>query len=210
MSEADGRVRRGHETREARRAQILESALTVFATKGYHETSVSDLVDAAGVARGTFYLYFDSKEAIFLELVSDLQHHLRANVVGVDPARGDLEEQLVATIARVLRTLEANRRLTRILFREAVGLHATVDERLRAFDRELYGYVARALELGVSAGGLRPVDPELSAVLVVGSVREVVLRHVVASDGPPDVEALARVMVDHHLRGLWARPPAGA
>jgi AcrR family transcriptional regulator len=65
VSEPDGRVRRGHETREARRAQILESALTVFATKGYHETSVTDLVDAAGVARGTFYLYFDSKEAIF-------------------------------------------------------------------------------------------------------------------------------------------------
>lgn len=200
----DGRVRRGLESREARRAQILASALTVFATKGYHETSVSDLVDAAGVARGTFYLYFDGKEALFLELVADLQHHLRANVVGVDPGKGDLEEQLRATVVRVLRTLETNRPLTRILFREAVGLHDAVDERLRSFYAELYGYVARAIEVGVALGRLRAVDPVTSAVLVVGSVRELVLRHVVASDAPVDVDGLARAVVDHHLRGLSA------
>jgi AcrR family transcriptional regulator len=202
MSDADGRVRRGVETREARRAQILASALTVFATKGYHEASVSDLVDAAGVARGTFYLYFDSKEAIFLELLADLQQHLRANVVGVDPAKGDLEEQLRATVARVLRTLEENRRLTRILFREAVGLHEAVDTQLRAFHDELYGYVERAIALGIALGRLRPVDPALSAVIVVGSVREVALRQVVASDAPVDVDGVARRLVDHHLHGL--------
>jgi AcrR family transcriptional regulator len=204
VTDPDGRVRRGVESREARRAQILESALTVFATKGFHETSVTDLVDAAGVARGTFYLYFDGKDAIFLELVADLQHHLRANVVGVDPAKGDLEEQLRATIARVLRTLETNRRLTRILFREAVGLHDAVDQRLRAFHDELYGYVARAIEVGVAIGRIRAVDPHLAAVLVVGSVREVVQRLVVASDEVVDVDAVARGVVDHHLRGLLA------
>lgn len=200
----DGRVRRGVETREARRAQILESALTVFSTKGYHATSVSDLVDAAGVARGTFYLYFDSKEAIFSELVSELLAHLRANVVGVDPAKGPLQPQLVATLARVLSTLETNRRLTRILFREAVGLHAAIDERLRGFDDELHAYVARAVEVGVALGAVRPVRPATAAIVVVGSVREVVLRHVVAADAAVDVDALASALVDHHLHGLLA------
>ncbi len=203
--ETDGRVRRGVETREARRAQILDSALAVFARRGFHATSVSDLVEAAGVARGTFYLYFDGKEALFLELLDDLTAHLRSNVVGVDLTRGSMEEQLQATVVRVLRTLVDNRPLTRILFREAVGLNEAVDERLAAFDTELHGYVATALRVGAAAAVVRELDPAVSAMMVIGGLREVVRRYVVASDDPFDVDRVARSVLDHHLRGLLPR-----
>jgi AcrR family transcriptional regulator len=208
VNDEDGRVRRGQETREARRAQILESALRVFAEKGYHAASVTDLVDAAGVARGTFYLYFDSKEAIFLELLDDLWGHLRASLVGVDLARGaaSMEEQLHAIVVRLLKTLVENRRLTRIIFREAVGLHAAVDDRLKAYDDELHGWVARSIGLGIALGAVRPVDAELGATAVVGSLREVVYRYVVRSDDPIDLDSVATALLDHHLRGLLPRP----
>ena len=119
MTDDDGRVRRGQESREARRIQIKDTALKVFSAKGYHETSVTDLVDAAGVARGTFYLYFDSKEAIFLELLDDLTVHLRSNIVGIDTSTGmaSMEHQLHATVVRILRTAVENQPLTRIIFR---------------------------------------------------------------------------------------------
>lgn len=200
--EIDGRVRRGSDAREARRAQLLESSLQVFAERGFHATSVSDLVEAAGVARGTFYLYFEGKEALFLELLDDLTRHLRANIVGVDPARGGVEDQLQQTVERILTTLVANRSLTRILFREAVALNAVVDERLAAFDAELHGYVGRALQVGQAVGLVRPVDTEVSAVLVVGGLREVVRRYVVATDEMFDVSRVARAVVDHQLRGV--------
>ena len=206
--EVDGRVRRGQESREARRSQIKETALRVFSEKGYHETSVSDLVDAAGVARGTFYLYFDSKDAIFLELLDDLTTHLRANIVGIDlsPGAAPHTEQLHATVVRILRTAVDNRPLTRIIFREAVGLHAAVAERLAAFDQELHGYVARSLELGAALGLIRPVDPAVSAACVVGSLREVVHRYVVHNDSPFDLDSVATALLDHHLRGLSSPP----
>lgn len=203
----DGRVRRGQESREARRAQIKETALRVFSEKGYHATSVSDLVDAAGVARGTFYLYFDGKDAIFLELLDDLTAHLRANIVGVDLSggAGSMEAQLHATVARILRTVVDNQALTRIIFREAVGLHAAVDARLRAFDDELHGYVARSLQVGAALGVIAPADVEVVAACVVGSLREIVLRRVVGSDGPMPVDAVAGAVIGHHLRGLLPR-----
>ena len=206
-AEDDGRVRRGQETREARRAQILESALRVFAEKGYHAASVSDLVDAAGVARGTFYLYFDSKEAIFLELLGDLWTHLRANLGGVDlgSAAASMEDQLHAIVVRLLRTLVENRPLTRIIFREAVGLQAVVDDRLKEFDDELHGWVARSLALGAALGAVREIDVEIGATAVVGSLREVVYRYVVRSDDPIDLDAVATAIIDHHLRGLSPR-----
>ena len=62
---ADGRVARASVLRKTRRADILEVALSVFASNGYHQTRVSDIIQAAGIARGTFYLYFESKSAIF-------------------------------------------------------------------------------------------------------------------------------------------------
>ena len=55
--------------REARRAELVSAAATVFAQRGVANTAVSDIVKAAGVAQGTFYLYFDSKDAAVLAVV---------------------------------------------------------------------------------------------------------------------------------------------
>ena len=209
----DGRVRRGQETREARRAQIKASALKVFSDNGYHDTSVSDLVAAAGVARGTFYLYFDSKDAIFVELLNDLITHLRANIVGVDRSEDapPMEDQLHGTVVRILNTVMSNRPLTRIIFREAIGLHDAVDERLRRFDDELHRYVALSLQIGQASHVVQPdLDVEVSAACVVGSLRELVNRMVVVSDEDMDPERVARSVLEHHLRGLVPRSAAPA
>ena len=205
--ELDGRVRRGQETREARRSQIKQRALEVFAARGYHDTSVSELVAAAGVARGTFYLYFDSKDAIFLELLDDLILHLRTNIVGVDTSltAPPIEEQLRSTVVRILETVVTNRPLTRIIFREAVGLHEEVDARLRHFDNNLHDYVTKSLELGMQSGLVSCLDPSVSAACVVGSLRELVTRLVVASDAEVDLDHVARATLAHHLWGLLPR-----
>ena len=65
----DGRTRRAQERRAATRQQLLNAGERVFGTKGYLSTSVADVIEAAKVARGTFYLHFESKEALFQELV---------------------------------------------------------------------------------------------------------------------------------------------
>lgn len=202
----DGRSRRAAETREARRAQILESALQVFSERGYHGASVSDLVAAAGVARGTFYLYFDSKDAVFRELLDELLDHLRGSVVGVDlsPGAPDLEVQLVGTVERILRTVESNRALTRIIFREAVGLDAEVDARMRAFYDSLTSFIATSLEVGRTLGVVGSVDVDIAATCILGSLRGVVQRYVVDSEAPMVVERVARAVVTHNLRGVGA------
>ncbi|MDP9001704.1 MAG: TetR/AcrR family transcriptional regulator, partial [Myxococcota bacterium] len=52
-----------------RRQQILNVARDVFARRGYHNAKIEDIVTAAGIARGTFYLYFEDKRSIFEEIV---------------------------------------------------------------------------------------------------------------------------------------------
>jgi AcrR family transcriptional regulator len=72
---ADGRplTSRGARTRQA----ILEAAEQVFAGLGYHDASIVKITEAAHVAQGTFYLYFESKQQVFDELVRDLNRRVR-------------------------------------------------------------------------------------------------------------------------------------
>jgi AcrR family transcriptional regulator len=78
------------ESRARRRAEILATAAVVFAEHGYQSTDVQAVADAVGVAKGTLYLYFDSKEALFLAAVDQglirLREHVNAAVEGIaDP-----------------------------------------------------------------------------------------------------------------------------
>ncbi|MGM7697121.1 TetR/AcrR family transcriptional regulator [Microbacterium sp. A84] len=75
VSQATGRplTKRG----EATRRKLLEAAESVFAELGYHEASIVKITEAARVALGTFYLYFDSKQTIFEALVIDLNRRVR-------------------------------------------------------------------------------------------------------------------------------------
>ena len=78
VSSATGRplTKRG----EATRRRILEAAEQVFAEHGYHEASIVKVTERAGVALGTFYLYFDSKRTVFEALVIDLNSRVRQSM----------------------------------------------------------------------------------------------------------------------------------
>lgn len=67
------RTERGNRTR----AKLIETAEQVFAEHGYHDASIVKITEAAGVAQGTFYLYFQGKQQIFEELVEDLNRRVR-------------------------------------------------------------------------------------------------------------------------------------
>src|SRR2546429_8281777 len=79
---------------EATRRRVLEAAEQVFGDKGYHDASVTEITRAAGVAQGTFYLYFRGKKEIFLDLVGELGRGLRAATLhGSPPGTPFIEAQ---------------------------------------------------------------------------------------------------------------------
>lgn len=60
-----------------RKQQLLDAAARLFAEQGYAATRVADIVEAAGVAKGLFYWYFENKEALFRDLATEIRHRLR-------------------------------------------------------------------------------------------------------------------------------------
>jgi AcrR family transcriptional regulator len=202
----DGRTERAQRQREERRAAILDAALNVFADKGYHNASITDLVQAAGVARGTFYLYFESKSEVFTALIDELFTRFRSTIVGVDtkPGAPSLTEQLTDRVLAILTAVQGSRAVARVLFREANVLEPEVHVRARGMEDALLGYLQYSLDNGVRLGLLRVHDTTLAATVMYGSLRQVIDRYLLSTADEPDLHHLAHEVVAVAMRGLHA------
>lgn len=107
------------ETRE----RLLQSAKELFSKKGYCETKVSDIVEKSGVAQGTFYIYFKSKEEIFLELVKSLHLDLMKNLEKYIKIEKDCQSLIKDFVKEFLTEVYNNREIAEIFFSQLFGLN---------------------------------------------------------------------------------------
>jgi AcrR family transcriptional regulator len=192
--------------REERRNQILECAKRLFSEKGYHATTVADIIEAAKIARGTFYLYFESKRGIFEALLEHLFSLLQGKVKRIDVSAGTLEsvvEQVHTNVDGIIGIFIAQREMTKILLSEAVGLDAGFDRKLFDFYNRLNMMLRLSLERGIAMGILRPFDVRVVSSSILGSVKEV-MYHYVMGDELPDREATVREIMNYNLYGILA------
>jgi AcrR family transcriptional regulator len=202
----DGRVTRAARQRHDRREQVLQCAQRVFSRKGYHAAAVADIIAEAGVARGTFYLYFESKRAIFDELLGRLLALLAASVKRIDVSPGALPpfDQLLENVNRVVDTLWDHREMTRVLLRSAPGIDADFDRKLDESYGRLRAIIESALTTGEAMGLVRPCDHELASLCVLGTVKEVMNHYAVQEPGRHvDRRRLARELLEYNLKGLF-------
>ncbi len=212
-SENDGRVLRARRLRASRRSAILAAARSRFAQRGYHRTSIDDIIEEAGIARGTFYLHFESKRAIFDELLADLLATLQSTLwrIDVSPGATPPTEQLATMVARVLEALIDNREMASLLLREAVGLDEDFDRKLHDFYGRIDALLRSAIETGQGMGFLRAIRPAVAARAVLGLVKETVQWAILdgevargdAARPVVDVPTLAHELIEITLRGLW-------
>jgi AcrR family transcriptional regulator len=160
--------------RPERRQQILTVAREVFARRGYHAAKIDEIVASAGIARGTFYLYFEDKRTIFEEIVDRTIARLGLAIVRVDPhdAVHGVAEQVRDNIRRVVRVLLEDRATTKILLSDALGVDPGFDRKLLSFYDEMSSMLEHSLrdgqELGVVSGG----DVRLMSWLLMGALKE--------------------------------------
>lgn len=167
-----------------RRRQILTAAKAVFAEAGYHGASIHAIIERAQIARGTFYLYFESKSAVFDSILDQALSDLRTKIHRIavdDPAapapQVQLRDQVVATLEYIVR----DRPLALLLLSAGHTPDAEATERLDQFFTEVRDLLCRALETGMEIGLLRPCQPALVAAAMLGMIRGVI-EHVVRSE----------------------------
>ena len=189
----------------ARRAALLAAARDVFVTRGYHDAKVDDIVAAANVAKGTFYLYFEDKRSVFAELVDQVVEQLTGAIVHVDVG-ADIEAQIRANIRGVVRVMRRDPLLTRILLSYAPGLDPAFEKHLRGFYDGLKRLLEESLAEGQGLGIVAPGDARLYASFTIGGLKEVLL-DTTTTDGDGATVDLPRLedAVFRLLEGLFLR-----
>ena len=187
-----------------RRDQILRNAKSVFARKGYHSAGVSDIIEKAGIARGTFYLYFEGKREVFGAILDILLKELEGLLQPVRLGRGEPEPlvQVRQNVSRVLRLVVDDPMIVRILFQQASALDARSQTTLHRFFDRVHAMIVRSLDLGIRLGILRRCDTSTVAACLFGAVREVVERLAARRDPEEGLDALADEVVRFALTGI--------
>jgi AcrR family transcriptional regulator len=152
-----------------RRAELLRAAREVLAEKGLDAARVSEIVARAGVAQGTFYLYFPSKYSLVVALTEEVMAQILA---AVEEAIADAPTVRVAIDAGVAAAFRATER-----YRDIIGtLHASAGSvEIRVACEKLYepyyAYVADLIRGGQASGEIDgAVSPDLSGRLIVGLI----------------------------------------
>lgn len=169
------------ETETVRQEQILAAARKVFKEKGYDGITIADIVKEAGVAQGTFYLYFSSKRDAFLALSQQLDQAAAMTVSGAyDPAL-TFEERLRALTKAGFECGKRNADLVRLVHFGADSMPIDVQAEFLKNSPQI-GTLTQVFEQAIEAGDMEPMDPEITARLIWGMVKNAFVEAFVLGD----------------------------
>ena len=170
------------ESEPVRRAQLLKAARKVFRAKGYDGASVSEIVREAGVAQGTFYLYFPSKRDAAVSLRGGLMETMAMAAATAVRSRTSFEDRLRSLIAAGFKVARKNPDLLQLTF---IGADETHSE-MHSESQEHASILTALTDLfrgAVDTGEMEPMDPEIAARLAIGLLQHAMVEAFVFGDG---------------------------
>lgn len=195
---------------ETRRGEIADVALRLWAEKGFDQTSVAAIAREAGVAKGTFYLYFESKDALLLDVLR--RNSLIPNILALieDLRSKSLEEAVQGFVAGAWRHLSEHRDLVRVAMRE---LPTHGDQAEQFVERLMIpGNVALAgfVERHIGAERAAELDLVISVRALIGMLLAVFVTQEMLGGGRllPVAEAeITKTICELFLHGVTGRAP---
>ncbi len=185
-----------HRNPDETRARILTAAQESFGALGYDRASVAEICRRAAVTKGAFYHHFESKQAVFLQLLEAWLDDVDQRLAAFEESRALVPEQLVAMTTILDHVLDTATEqlpiyleyLTQAL-RDAELRQLTV----RPYDR-FHRRIADIIRRGIEQGSLRPVPPEATASSVLALVMGLLLEAMLAPDSIDMSAAAAQSM----------------
>lgn len=190
---------------ENTKARILDAALDVFSTKGYHDTTVDEIVEVSDTSKGSVYFHFPNKQRLFLALVDRFADLLERRVIEAISKHDAGIDRVRAALEACLETFGKYRRLAKILLVQAAGLGVAFEEkRLEVLDR-FATLVRTYLDEAIAQGDLDPTDSEVVAHAWIGAINAVVIRWVYT--GSPSPDRILATLLPNLLRGVGFEEP---
>jgi AcrR family transcriptional regulator len=181
-----------------RRRQIIDEATRLFAERGFHPTSVSDIVTSLGVGKGVFYWYFSSKEELLVQLLEASQLDLRRRQQTEIGDEADPVRRIEVGIRASMQWFSEHRdELTLFQFAATEERFAPV---LRARQDVAIDDLARHLKDAIGCGRAADQDAQVVAYAILGVVQQLARTFLFSRDEP--VDRVADAAVAFCLRGL--------
>lgn len=146
------------------RRKILDAALQVFSEHTYYDASIVKITEAAGVAQGTFYLYFESKEQVFHEVVRDLNNQARQAMSEGAAAGTTRAEQERGGFRGYFEFVARNPAVYRIIRQAEIVSPQILQEH---YEKISLGYTGR-LQAAMDAGEITTGDPQVISWILMG------------------------------------------
>jgi len=200
---------------EVRPQQILEAAFRVFGTRGLHQATLDDVARAAGITKGTIYLYFPSKAALFSAMLKARVNDLLPPVAAPDGPRARSTHRQFLTLARRLyRFFQTPAFLA--MYRTMVGEAPQFPEAAALLYREgilpANRRLAELIRRGIVAGEFRDVDPLVAARAFAGMFQIFAVSQGLLGGQrifPIPDATIVRTVTDIFFGGLLAAPRTG-
>ncbi|HVA17249.1 MAG TPA: TetR/AcrR family transcriptional regulator [Candidatus Dormibacteraeota bacterium] len=196
--------------RAARRKQLVDVAIKIFAKKGYSAASVNDIVKRARVARGTFYLYFKDKADILAAVLGNYRMELefivrfymeRTGKMTVEGCRAWLRED----VGTWLEFFEMHREALKIILFERDCVDAEFERKRNEVKGMLKWHLTSKFQRMQKAGKIRrDVSPEALCIFEMALLNEVFTTQILPYKDP-DVEALVEQWAEFEWRGVRRR-----
>jgi len=169
-----------------RRTQLLDTAVTVFADKGYHATSMNDVAEAAGVTKPVLYQHFSSKRELFVELLTEIGTALRETIAKATADAAGPRQQIENGFRAYFHFVGDRTDAFRVLF----GSGARRDPEFAPFARAVETSIADAIAELIVVDGRPAEHRQVLAHGIVG-MTEAASRYWLAHDREPDIDTLA-------------------
>jgi AcrR family transcriptional regulator len=162
---------------EFRTSELLAAARTVFSRKGFHDATIDDIAHEAGVAKGTVYLYFKSKQDIYLDALRDGIENLIQEMRAVSATLDTAEAKLRKLIAVKLGFFEKHRDFFQIFLSELGRVEKTMTE-----CKDLYfdqaSIIEKVLRQGIKENVLQKINTKKTAFAVTDLTRGIAIQRI--------------------------------
>jgi AcrR family transcriptional regulator len=177
--------------RTARRAELTAAAARVFAERGVANTSVSDIVKAAGVAQGTFYLYFGTKDDVVLAVVDEMAGRMIAGITAAVDASGSTAVEKFLGLRDVLMAIDVDPTAVELAgFMHRPENRPLHDRMAEHFVPALIPLMESIVVQGVAEGVFNVRDPRAAAWYVLGGLQSAELSGTTVADMPAAIKAV--------------------
>lgn len=194
---------------EGKRERILEAAIKVFAAEGFYNAKVSQIAHQAGVADGTIYLYFKSKDDLLINLFEDRMEMVNANLRDAIETESTAVTRLKRIVKLHLELVEQNRDMAEVISVELRQSSKFIREYSNPKFAEFLRTIAGAVVEGQRTGELRTgIDPYVFARALFGALDEIALAWLVKHPGSKasiELPRAAEQLGDLFIDGLRAR-----